>query len=308
MTHATWAAALLAPVVLLGVPAGAQDVYMTDNIVIVLDASGSMSETMADAQGRPVVKMQAAKAALLDVLERVEPTTQVGLLAFSGSGYADPWVSPLGVRDDARLREGLRRIAPGGDTPLGTAIKRGADCLLQKRRKQHGYGTYRLLVITDGEANPQDELDKVERYTPEIIARGIRFDVIGVAMRGQHTLATRVHSYRSANDPAALARAIREVFAEVPAKGTHDVGEDAFAVVGGIPDKLASAMVRALAETGNEPIGEGPGREPPPVPSSSRPSGPMECAWWCVSAVGLIAAGAIVLVVVGAAAARRRRR
>ena len=38
----------------------AQEVY-TDNVVIVLDASGSMGERMSDGKGGKVVKMAAAK-------------------------------------------------------------------------------------------------------------------------------------------------------------------------------------------------------------------------------------------------------
>jgi len=70
----------------------AEGVY-TDNVVIVLDASGSMAERM---RGFRASKMEAAKAALLDVLKQIPATTHVGLLVFSGRGVRDPWVFPLG--------------------------------------------------------------------------------------------------------------------------------------------------------------------------------------------------------------------
>ena len=77
-------------------------------------------------------------------------------------------------------------------------MKQGADALLDARKKQFGYGTYRLLVVTDGET---DDAGLVDGYTPDIISRGITIDAIGVEMQSQHTLATMVHSYRSADDP-----------------------------------------------------------------------------------------------------------
>ena len=84
-------------------------------------------------------------------------------------------------------------------------MKRGADALLKAREKQFGYGTYRLLIVTDGEAG---DPRLVESFTPDIISRGITIDVIGVEMPSRHTLATRVHSYRNANDPESLRQAI----------------------------------------------------------------------------------------------------
>ena len=232
----------------------AQDVY-TDNVVVVLDASGSMNESMRVAHGNRVQKMAAAKLALYEVLKQIPDTTHVGLLVFSGSGKRGDWVYPLGKKDDTKLKKAIDPIAPGGGTPLGKYIKIGGDRLLKEREKQHGYGSYRLLIVTDGEA--QDS-SLVDRHTPEVIARGITVDVIGVAMGARHTLATKVHSYRSADDPASLARAIQEVFAEVSATGSRDVGEDAFAELAGIPNEVATAMIKAFGTTGNYPIGEKP--------------------------------------------------
>ena len=220
-----------------------------DNVVIVLDASGSMSGKL---KGTDLSRMEAAKGALKEVLQQITPSTRVGLLVFSAKDLKDVWVFPLGPRDDARLKTAIDRLQPGAGTPLGEYIKHGADRLLEERKKQFGYGTYRLLVVTDGEANDQM---LVERYTPDVIARGIIMDVIGVGMDTQHTLATKAHSYRSANDPAALKQAIQAVFAELGAGSKDTAGEDAFAVIAPLPLEVAQAALLALATSGNEPIG-----------------------------------------------------
>ena len=231
-------------------PASAQEAV--DNVVIVLDGSGSMAGRLP---GSNMDKMTAAKAALKQVLKSVSENTHIGLLAFSAKGVEADWLYPLGPRDDAKLMQAIDRPQPGGATPLGAYMKKGTDRLLQERAKQFGYGTFRLLVVTDGEASDQD---LVERYTPEVMARGIKVDVIGVAMNQRHTLATRVHSYRSANDPVSLQRAIAEVFGEIGGSGDDVAGAEAFAELKPIPAEIAQAMMQALSSSGNQPIGEQP--------------------------------------------------
>ncbi len=231
-----------------------QEVY-SDNVVIVLDGSGSMKEPM-DLHG--MTKMRAAKEALHSVLSQLPATTHVGLLVFSNSTNQD-WLYPLGPQDPQKLKAAIDSIQPGGGTPLGEYMKKGADRLLQQRAGQFGYGSYRLLIVTDGEA--RDEL-LVDRHAAEAMARGITIDVIGVRMKKDHTLATKVHSYRRADDPASLTKAIAAVMAEVSAADTSDAtGENAFEILAPLPPEVARAMVQSLAVSGNHEIGE-----PPPVP------------------------------------------
>lgn len=227
----------------------AQEVYL-DNVVIVLDASGSMNTNMRNTN---VKKLQAAKTAITEVIKTIPQTTQVGLLVFGGQRHG--WVQSLGPRNDASLFSNIQSITASGGTPLGEYMKLGADCLLATRKDQYGYGSYRLLIVTDGEAN---DPSLVDRYTPEIVARGIITDVIGVDMNQAHTLATKVQSYRRANDPAALTQAIREVFAEVGKTTDGQSGEEAFEALDGFPDALAMPIIDALATSGNHPIGDNP--------------------------------------------------
>jgi hypothetical protein len=223
--------------------------------------------------GTGLTKMQAAKAALKSVLLQVPESTHVGLLVFSAADQKDDWVFPLGPRDDARMTQAIDRLEPSSGTPLGAYLKKGADRLLAARARQFGYGSYRLLVVTDGEAQDQN---LVERYTPEIMARGITVDVIGVAMKQDHTLATKAHSYRRANDPQALNRALREVFAEVSAGATDLAQAEAFSLLGPLPAEVVAAAIQALANSGNQPIGEKPKitapTSPTPPAAAPRPS------------------------------------
>ena len=217
-----------------------------DHVVVVLDDSGSMGDRMRRQSG--VTRMQAAKQALNTVLASLDTSAQVGIVRLNG----DPsWVVPMGAVDFDRTRDAIARIVPKGGTPLGAFMKVGADALLEARARDH-YGTYRLLLVTDGEAG---DARVVRRYLPDVLSRGITVDVIGVDMASDHSLATQVHSYRRADDPDSLTAAIQEVFAETRAAdaGASDVSD--FELIAALPDACAQAALVALAEAGNHPIG-----------------------------------------------------
>lgn len=255
----------------------------SDNVVIVLDASGSMAEGIKDASGNSVTKIDAAKSALHQALAQMPSTTRIGLLVFSADNISDPWVYPLGPRDDAKLKEAIDKPNPGDGTPLGENIKAGADRLLEEREKHHNYGTYRLLIVTDGNTTTSEPM--MVRYTKDVMSRGVRVDVIGVGMQEKHVLATKVHTYRAANDPSALSKALREVLAEVSSKS--NVPEDeVFASIAPLPVEMSTKIIETLASSGNHPIGTTPqvtvdnngkstvtGSVPTPAPASESHAG-----------------------------------
>ena len=225
------------------------DVEPADNIVVLLDGSGSMEDTMTGNRTR----MSVAKQALKKVLDLVPPNTNLGLVVFSVN-TRDPWVYPLGEVDPQKLRDGVDRTIPGGGTPLGQYMKIAADKLLEQRTKQKGFGSFRLLIVTDGEAS---DPYLVDQHLPDILSRGVTVDVIGVAMQEDHALATRVHSYRRANDAQALDEALSAVFAEVSSGGdANDSLEAQFELVSALSPEVADAALTALTHVSDHPIGE----------------------------------------------------
>ena len=224
------------------------------NVVVVVDDSGSMKDRMRSPQGR-LPKIEAAKQALITVLEQLPDDAKVGVVLLNGKVDRSPWLLPLGPVDVTKTRQAIRSVRAKGGTPLGQFMKVASDALLELRDKEH-YGSYRLLIVTDGEAGDNN---LVESYLPEIKGRGITVDVIGVAMNSDHSLATKVHSYRRADNPESLTTAIREVFAETSSTG--DAGESDFELLEGLPMECASAALLALAEEVNIPIGESPRNE-----------------------------------------------
>jgi uncharacterized protein YegL len=221
--------------------------FAAQNVVVLLDDSGSMDDRM---RGQSIRRIDAAKDALLTVLGQVPDDASVGVLALNGSTGRGEWIIELGPLDKNQVRDAVGRIRAQGGTPLGEFMKVAMDSLLQLREKQF-YGDYRLLVVTDGEANDGPYLESI---LPDVLSRNIAVDVIGVDMQQDHTLATQVSSYRRADDPSSLTHAITESLAEVVANPDDEADESAYELLDGLPDDVASAVIGALVKNNNAPI------------------------------------------------------
>jgi uncharacterized protein YegL len=230
-------------------PAYTASLPAEQHVVVVLDDSGSMNERMQTPQG-PMRRMDAAKQALIQVLKQLPADADVGVLALNTKIDSSHWIVPLGSRDLALWGANINRVQAKGGTPLGRSLQLAADALIELR-KRDGYGTYRMLVVTDGEAN---DPELVDNYLPQILARGLELHVIGVDMAGNHSLANRAHSYRAAADNVTLAQALTEVLAETSA---DDAGaEEDFELIAALPDGLAEAALKALTSRRHEPLRE----------------------------------------------------
>ena len=134
-------------IAILSAPAAHSQGVDIDNVVIVLDASGSMNDTMRDAQGRQVRKIDAAKAALYEVLNQVPETTHIGLFVFSSTKGAGLWFYELGPKDDAKLKQD--RLSPNRQLRQARP--------LSARVESHGIGQplrHRWRACLPGSRNP----------------------------------------------------------------------------------------------------------------------------------------------------------
>ena len=230
----------------LGSPSVRTYAGSNDYVVIVLDDSGSMREIMKrDRRSR----IDAAKSSLTQVIEQISPETNVGLLLLNGAKANNHWYIPVGEVNRQDAIKKIKSLQAGGGTPLGDALRIASDELLALRSKKI-YGTYRLIVVTDGEATDQALLDQ---YLPDILSRGIIIDAIGVDMRGNHSLATKVHSYRKADDQASLSNAIQEIMAERNATDQAG-GQEDFAMLDGLGDLDVAEVLKALAKPNNDKV------------------------------------------------------
>jgi len=218
------------------------------NVVVVLDNSGSMDYRMKDG-----TRLEVAKSVLIKVINGLPEETRLGIVLLNGQWESQDWFVPFGVLNKKDVSQKLQDLRAGGGTPLAGAMKAGADALLTVRAKEH-YGNFKLLVVTDGAA---DDTSLVDTYVTDINSRGVIVDAIGLDMSSDHSLATKVHSYRNANNPEQLLSAVSATFAETSAKDPAAAEED-FAIIAGIPDGMADKVIAALTEGDNQPIGERP--------------------------------------------------
>lgn len=217
----------------------------SDSVVIVLDDSGSMNEKMSGG----IKRIEAAKNAIKIVLRQFSPDTKVGLLLLNGDKAKKHWAIPLEHLSVPQATRRVESVVADGATPLGERMREAADALL-KQREQQVYGTYRLLIVTDGEANDAKQL---AQYLPDVLSRGLVVDAIGVDMKQHHSLATRVHSYRRADDAVALSKAVQEVFAEKTDSGVSDSQED-YSLLQAFDDETAKEALLALSKPNNSPV------------------------------------------------------
>lgn len=221
--------------------------FAADNVVILFDSSGSMEQSM---RRNRIRKIDIAKQALSGVAEKLPPDTNIGLLTFGG------WSYELGPVNKDQLLQAIQRlpITPSSGTPLGTYMKKAADALLVQREKLSGYGTYKLFIITDGEAN-QEPSNLVNVYLTDILSRGLTVECVGVDMADAHALSKRVHKYMRADDPNSFKESVAHILPEVA--NTQD-GLVGFEEVAPLPKELCKTIIETLSVSGNYPIGERP--------------------------------------------------
>lgn len=232
--------------------------HCDDYIVIVFDTSGSMSEYMRKTKKS---RMEIAQDALTDVLSKTPPTTKIGLLTF------DNWKYDLGPVDFDLLKVAIKNCSPGGGTPLYQYMKIGADRLLEERAKKLNVGSYKLLVVTDGQAgdynlnqnkNWNDGSVKLG-YLKDIISRGIIVDVIGLDMKEDHLLKNQINGfYMNGNNPESLHQGLTRGVAEVGFNAKDSGGEEFFNELSQVPEAFVKGVIFSLNDFPNHPIGERP--------------------------------------------------
>jgi hypothetical protein len=125
-------------------------------LAVLYDASGSMNDSVRDANGKYSPKHVIARRALSAVVQRLRayvagaPSTEprqlsAGLYVFHGDSARA--VVPLGKFDPNRLAAWTNSLpAPSSGTPIGTALDTASQALLKS-----GLARKHILVITDGE-------------------------------------------------------------------------------------------------------------------------------------------------------------
>lgn len=182
-------------------------------VILTFDTSGSMG-----ADDMQPARMEAAKAAAREFVQRQPPTVLVGVVSFSDSGFS---VQPP-TNDQAAVLAAIDRLAPARGTSLGNGINAalGAIEAMERREPPRYYtnatavpsptptpmpeGTYIpavIVMLTDGESNvPPDPLVAAQAAAE----RGVRIYPIGMGSPGGATLKVEGFTVHTQLDEAVL--------------------------------------------------------------------------------------------------------
>jgi Ca-activated chloride channel family protein len=145
--------ALSRPVAVVQVPSGQA------TVILALDVSRSMCSTDI-----PPSRLGAAQAAALSFIERQEPGTQVGLVAFAG--FSALVQAP--TTDQNLLVDAVRGLTPGRGTAIGSGIFESVNAIAEINDNIEPVTGASLSAALESESAQTGEAGEVV-YAPEII-------------------------------------------------------------------------------------------------------------------------------------------
>jgi len=190
--------------------ASLSDDLLRSNYYVVFDGSGSMSQKGCSGD---TSKEIAAKNALVEFSRIVPANANLGMLVFDDHGISER--TPLGINNREQFRLQVRQTYANRGTPLYSSIKMAYNKITQQAKKQLGYGEYHIIIVTDGEAddneNPRKLVDKIISSTPIVI------QTIGFCINTRHSLNQPGKTiYKAATDIQSLKQGLKDVLAESP--------------------------------------------------------------------------------------------
>jgi len=177
------------------------------NYYFIFDMSGSMDESCSGKK-----KIDGAKEAVTRFMKNIPDDVNIGLMLIgtkTGDDFAE--ALPIGSGNKEEFLNIINGLQPRGGTPLGEAIQLSVDKVVEQYKKQLGYGTYRIIIITDG-VQTGISLKEPCYYLAQHGFIGLYS--IGLCMKSAHTLKNYSLSYRDANNYEELEQALVQATAE----------------------------------------------------------------------------------------------
>ena len=166
-------------------------------VQVVLDRSGSMGGE----------RLNAAKEALVRLVDRLDPTDRFGVVAFDDE--VQVVVAAGGLTDKHAARHAITSLVTGGMTNLSGGLLRG----LQEARRVASDGGATLLLLSDGHANAgETDPARLAGVTAGARDHGITTTTVGIGMDYDELLLSEVarggqgsHVFAEHGDGAAAA-------------------------------------------------------------------------------------------------------
>lgn len=178
------------------------------SLLLVVDASQSMEWWLGRPQDQ-VVRMDAAKAALRQLIAAMPDQLDVGLLVYYNCDRIE-LVVPVGALNRTRLLAEIEAIVPTGATPIGGALERAAGALVGHP------GPFLVVLVSDGEETCGGQPVQAARALATS-GLDLRIDIIGLAVEDEPEVVQQLRdiaaagsgTYFSAESTDALLTALR---------------------------------------------------------------------------------------------------
>ncbi|HTO71421.1 MAG TPA: VWA domain-containing protein [Myxococcota bacterium] len=148
----------------------------SSNILIVLDASGSMAGKM---NGQ--VKMELAQRVVKDLVDNMPAEMNVGLLVYGSHSAVSKrdckdidLIQPVEKVNAQSIDAALARVAPHGMTPIGASLERAAEAL----KELPGRST--IVLVSDGTETCGSDPCAVAQQVRQTTGIDVRVHVVGL--------------------------------------------------------------------------------------------------------------------------------
>ncbi len=114
------------------------------NVLLILDISGSMNEAMGDS-----TKMEVAKKILVKYIDALPASMKAGLMIYGNSDCGDDSIQllvPLAQYNHDALKAQIAALQPRGSTPIALSIAKAMEFLKGLERENNS-----LILISDGQ-------------------------------------------------------------------------------------------------------------------------------------------------------------
>ena len=129
-------------------PASAAGVSLPDSVVLVMDRSGSMTESSGYGP-EPVRRIELAHTAVRLLLDGLPSDTRIAVVAYGASAEVVVQPRPIGNGDEI-MSTVLSRVQPDGSTNAEAGLVHGFGVALEEAAEGHGV---LVLLMSDGVAN-----------------------------------------------------------------------------------------------------------------------------------------------------------
>ena len=159
------------------------DLRVPSDLIVVLDQSGSMAGE----------KIEQARNAALDLLDRLSTEDRFALIAFSSSSEILIHPSPAVDDQRARWRRQIQSLSSGGGTNMHQALVQTVGLL---KRRAGSDRPCRVLLLSDGHPNTTEGLEALARQAG---LRGAALSALGIGSDYNEVLMARLADLGSGN-------------------------------------------------------------------------------------------------------------